>query len=81
MNEPSLKKVSVRISYEADDGYRSVVSYESRKDGASPNFALIEALEELSRLTALFGVEYQAKEVFEAARARVAKWKSDNGIA
>lgn len=71
---PKLKTTRVVVKYSADDG----VSCESVYKGAPdmPHGGLISALEELARLTALFGFEDEALRVFNGARERVAAWKA-----
>lgn len=79
MSDPKLKCTSVVIKYTADDGYKSELMCKGG-DGTTalvpPEKALLAGLEELARLTALFGFEDQALEVFTEARSRVAEWKS-----
>lgn len=83
MADPTLKRTSVQINYTASDGYRSECGYKAGAGSISlktgepipPEGALLEALEELARLTALFGFEAEALERFNAARARVFEWR------
>lgn len=72
--DPTLKRTTVRIFYKACDDYTQDVTYSSAR-AASPEIALLEALEELARLTALFGFEDQAQAVFDNARWRVFDWR------
>jgi hypothetical protein len=77
--DPKLKRTSVTIKYTASDGYRSEVNYSNTgRMGTQPppELPLIEALEELARLTALFGFEDRALEAFNGARQRVAEWRA-----
>lgn len=78
MADPVLKRASVTIRYTASDGYRSEVTYSNtgRMEINPPAEApLLEALEELARLTSLFGFDHRARVVFDAARERVASWR------
>lgn len=81
MADPTLKRTNVQINYTASDGYRAECGYKAGAkdpvtgDCSPPEDALLEALEELARLTALFGFEDQALERFNAARARVFEWR------
>ena len=75
--DPKLKRTSVKIAYSATDGYRVETMYSNTPRGAdfvtpSPESVLLDALEELARLTALFGFGNEALERFNAARERVA---------
>lgn len=74
--DPKLVRSSVTISYRADDGYASQHQVNSHLTGVAPHEPLLEALEELARLTALFGFETEALERFNAARKRVADWRA-----
>lgn len=73
MAYPKLTRVNVRISYSADDGFSSEVGFRGSKK--TPEADLMAAIEELSRLAALFGFEDRAFEVFDSARARVFEWR------
>jgi hypothetical protein len=73
--DPKIVRSSVRIKYRADDGYASEHEADSRL-GTEPHVPLLAALEELARLTALFGFEVEALECFNAARKRVSDWKA-----
>lgn len=82
--DPRIKKCSVSISYHSDDGYESdqvFHLYPIDHNVKMPEQPLIDGLEELARLTALFGLEAKAKEVFEAAQTRVREWKVKTGRA
>lgn len=77
MADPKLKRVSVTIRYTADDGYRSETTYRSGQPDANgaavlPQVAMVEAVEELSRLCALFGHDAEAAKRFNETRERVA---------
>lgn len=72
MADPTLKTTRVLISYTASDGYRSEMSLSSAR-ATTPQAVYIEAVEELSRLCALFGFEAEARQAFEGAAARVAQ--------
>lgn len=73
-SDPTLTKAKITIVYAASDGFRSELSYAA--GGGHPNWitgaatlpqdALLAALEELARLTALFGFEDEAMAVFNA---------------
>lgn len=75
MADPKLKRASVTITYTASDGYRSQVCYSNiGRMGVKPppEAPLLEAVEELSRLCALFGHDAEAAKRFNEARERVA---------
>lgn len=84
MSDPTLKKTSVQIGYTSSDGYRMEWSAKAgagsknAKTGEEvpPQHSMIAGLEELARLTALFGFEDEALEAFNGARQRVAEWKA-----
>jgi len=76
MNIPKLKRTSVVIKYGSDDGYSSDTKFAGTKE--MPEIGMLAALEELARLTALFGFEEQALDAFNGARSRVAEWKQVN---
>jgi hypothetical protein len=87
MSNPTLVKTKIIFGYTASDGYR--MEYGAKAGKGSKNIrgeevpaeaAFLDALEELARLTALFGFENQAKERFESARARVAEWKTGGAV-
>lgn len=77
MSDPTLKTTSALIRYTASDGYRAEITCKNVPGlpQLPPEQHLLNALEELARITALFGFEDKAAEVFVAARARVAEWK------
>jgi hypothetical protein len=73
-----MTKAKVVIGYHADDGYQTEAEYRAPNRNlprVTPKAAMLAALEELARLTALFGWEDEALEKFTAARERVAKFK------
>lgn len=76
MDDPTLKRTSVQISYTGSDGYSSTSKFTGGGNTKErPEIGLLGALEELSRLTALFGFEAEALEAFSGARQRVAEWR------
>lgn len=79
--DPKLTKTQVVIRYESDDGFESEESFGSDHLPPSlqlpPEANLIHGLEELARLTALFGFEDHALAAFNGARERVAEWKKN----
>lgn len=78
--DPKLTKTQVVIRYESDDGFESEETFDSDLNPAlklPPEANLIHGLEELARLTALFGFEDHALTAFNAARERVAEWKKN----
>lgn len=79
MSDPKLVRSSVRIKYRADDGYASEHEVNSHLTGVAAHVPLLKGLEELARLTALFGFEAEALERFNAARKRVADWRAAKG--
>jgi hypothetical protein len=82
--DPTLKRTTVVIKYTSSDGYRAELTTKGGEGTAHrvtgepvpPQRALISALEELARLTALFGFEDEALEAFTGARQRVAEWRA-----
>lgn len=81
MSDPKLKKTSVAISYKSNDGYSMTTSMKAG-DGCfhlkthepiPPEHALLEGIEELARLTALFGFREEAERRVNDAFERVAK--------
>lgn len=89
MEDPKLKKTSVKIIYSANDGYRAECEYKGGQgtkhlktgEEVPPQEALIDALTELARLTALFGFENEAKTAFDDANLRVAEWRKQREAA
>lgn len=83
MADPTLKRTSVQIKYTSSDGYRFEFSAKagagsrnlSTGEEVPPQYALIEAIEEMARLCALFGFEADARKAADGAFARVAKWR------
>lgn len=74
--DPKLVRSSVTIEYHADDGYTYEYRTSSQPNHEPAHAPLLEALEDLARLTALFGYEDEALERFNAARKRVADWRA-----
>jgi hypothetical protein len=82
MDNHKLKRTSVKISIAAADGYSAHTTFKSGmfSGGAvqsgqhnnvnSPESTLLEAIEELGRLSVLFGFEQEALLRFNTARAR-----------
>lgn len=78
MSDPLLTTSSVTIRYSANDGYsgeQTFKIYPVDIGNIPPEQPMVDALEELARLTALFGFEDKALEAFNGARQRVANWK------
>jgi len=86
MPEPTLVKTSVTISYTASDKYRQ--SFEARGGKGAhnrvtgvevhPHKAYLAAVEELARLTELFGFGAEAKAKFEKGQQAVKDWRDLN---
>ena len=79
MSDPTLKRSSVTINYTASDGYRIAVNYSNRGQMGRqppPELPLLDAIEELSRLCALFGFGEQAAQRVAEARERVDAWRT-----
>lgn len=74
MFDPKLKTTSVVMKYRADDGFCAEDRYKGTAE--NPQAGWLYALEELARLTALFGFEDEALSRFNGARERVAEWKA-----
>jgi hypothetical protein len=89
MADPTLKRTSVQINYTSSDGYRMAFGTKAgsgskhRVTGVEvpPEEALLAALEELARLTALFGFEDEATRRFQCARAAVFEWRESTRAA
>lgn len=78
MNDPTLKRASVTINYAASDGYRLTVNYSNRgRMGVSPppEAPLLDAIEELTRIAALFGFGADALDRASQAIGRVHLWR------
>ena len=81
----ALKRISVQIKYSSSDGYRAEFGTKGGEgsvhlttgEPVPPQYALIAALEELARLTALFGFEAEARKAADNAFARVAEWRAN----
>jgi hypothetical protein len=73
MADPKLKQTEVVIRYKSDDGYRCKVVFIGNE---KPEIGFLQALDELSRLTSLFGFDDEALAAFNSARERVSEWKS-----
>ena len=85
MSNPTLTRTRVVVAYTASDGFRAEfgakggIGTKHRVTGmcVPPEHALIAGLEELARITALFGFEDAALEAFNAARQRVFDWRKE----
>ena len=80
MSDPKIAECSAAVRYKADDGYYSVVEFQvdhRRTKEIPPERPFINAIEELARLTALFGFEEEALKVFNEARERVFEWRKN----
>lgn len=79
MSDPVLISTKVVIYHLASDGYRAEWTAKAGKgtnhrvtgEKVPPQTALLSALEELARITALYGFQDEALELFNAARKRV----------
>lgn len=82
MDHPKLINSRVVIEFECDDGYDKSSTYTNdRADGKKiPHNALMTALDDLARITALYGFEDEALNVFNSARARVKECKVRDGV-
>lgn len=84
MADPTLARTRVTIAYTSSDKYRAGFTAKAGKgsqhrvtgEEVPPERALLAALEELARLTALFGFQDEALECFNGARQRVAEWRA-----
>lgn len=76
MSDPKLTYLHVKIQLECDDGYESARVFDSERPSNRPKEVALGALEELARLTALYGLEDEALTVFNAARERVSAFKA-----
>lgn len=77
MGDPVLKKTRVTVAYTASDGYRFEFGVKSGDGTDAPaQNALLEAIDELARLLALFGFKEQAKARVDEAFERVAKFRA-----
>lgn len=80
MSDPKLKACSVVVRHEADDGYWSEKEFKifpSHAGRLPPERPFIGAIEELARLTALFGFDEEALKAFNDARERVFEWRKN----
>ncbi len=76
MTDPTIKRCAVLFTYTGSDGYRAETRWSSRMCPANqPQVALLDAIEELARITALFGFAEEAKKRVADAQARVAEWR------
>lgn len=80
MSDPKIAECSVAVRYRADDGYNSSVEFRvdcRRTKEIPPERPFIDAIEELARLTALFGFDEEALKAFNEARERVFEWRKN----
>jgi hypothetical protein len=78
-SDPTLKRSSVTINYTASDGYSMQVNYSNIGRMGSkppPEMPLLEAIEELARLCALFGFGDAAAAGVAEAMGRVEAWRA-----
>ena len=76
MSNPQLVKARVLIEYSSDDGYKS--SWEcGTEEKPTPDQVLLNGLEELTRLTALFGLHAEAKKLFDAMQENIASFHAE----
>lgn len=80
MSDPTLTRFSLDMGYTASDGYSMKVGYASGKQ-ATPEAAILDALDELTRIAALFGYGDQAAARSAAAIKRVADWRASRTTA
>lgn len=64
---PKLTRAKVTISYRADDGYSSEVTYGDLRGDSDPKQVLLEAHRETARLLTLFNFEAEARAIAEEA--------------
>lgn len=79
MSDPKIAACSVAVRYRAD-GYNSSVEFHvdyRRTKEIPPERPFIDAIEELARLTALFGFDEEALKAFNDARERVFEWRKN----
>lgn len=84
MTHPKIQFAKVTISYVSDDGFQSEETFSTSLnnkataagiiDQQKPEQPFVDGLEELARLTSLFGVDDMALAAFNGARERVAEW-------
>lgn len=77
MKAVTFKSTSVRIAYSSSDGYRCESAYSSGR-AVTPKAALVDAIDELARILALFGFEDETRAAVEDAFKRV---KADRAAA
>ena len=73
MSDPKIAECSVAVRYRADDGYNSSVEFRvdyRRTKEIPPERPFIDAIQELARLTALFGFDEEALKAFNDASER-----------
>lgn len=79
MSDPKLTRVRVTIAYSSSDGYFSESTMSSSASNAHASGTLLEAIDELSRIAALFGFGDEAKAKFDGAQKRVAEFHKQRG--
>jgi len=70
-NDPRLTKTSVIIRIKADDGYSAKTEYADKLKVSTPETPLLDGIEEVARLLALYGYQNEARERVERAFRRV----------
>ena len=80
MADPTLRRASVVIKYTSSDGYRSEVRYSNHGALGNPTIppenVLLEAIDELARLSELFGFGAEASTAVATAQMRVREWRA-----
>lgn len=87
--DPTLKRTKVSIAYTSSDGYRmefdakTSPTHKNLRTGepVPPEDAMLAAVEELSRILALFGFADEARARFDKAATSVATWRAARGLA
>lgn len=87
--DPTLKRTKTSIAYTSSDGYR--MEFDAKASPTSKNTRtgepvplhepLLAAVEELSRILALFGFADEAKARFDKAATNIAAWRAARGLA
>jgi hypothetical protein len=70
MTAPTIKSASVRIAYSSSDGYRAETGFGSNR-APTPQAAMLDAIDELARILALFGFGDDAQAAVSDACSRV----------
>jgi hypothetical protein len=76
--EPKLTRTRYVIDYASNDQYQMSQKHDSSDLPAEhgPEVVFLQAIQELARITALFGFQEQAKAHFDAGQKAIADWRA-----